>query len=517
MTNSIRALVDYLLHYNFNNEFPSTSISPKVLAKPTNKDFQNIVLFLFKQIDQNYKCTGKFEDEMITMFKFLGYPFQIAKSSISAVGSPHAWPPLLAAIMWLVELLQYDIAVQQQSSSTMIDGSFVGDNTYIDIDDPSVSEKAFYRYISKAYELFLSGKDDHYEKLEEQFISSFENKNVLIRDQIYALEKRNQAITQEIESVKGRSAYLPELEAKKKEFHVDHQKFIHLMDELKKHRDQLRSKVEMRSAELEKMKSAHDRAVRETAILRDRIANQELSAADVANMVNERQRLEEAQVAASENRQGLQRKIYELEMALRDKVQYLEDTARAYHTIAADLQLIPQNARNARGENLTIEIDISAKKREGLIKTDIRSGVLPVLHELKKELAETTLSFRAELLSEQDIADEIDCKRSELLGGKEVIEAKLKRAEIAYKREKDLLDQGTELHRQVRMIHSRAQYNFLRLLGFVRSWMQWNQGCSSCETPPMRSRPSQPRIEKFQMCKRSDRNASRSTSARRLG
>lgn len=451
MTNSIRALVDYLLQHNFNNEFPSTSVSPKVLAKPTNKDFQNIVLFLFKQIDPNYKCTGKFEDEMITMFKFLGYPFQIAKSSISAVGSPHAWPSLLAAIMWLVELLQYDIAVQQHSNSTLMDGSFLqADNTYIDIDDPSLSEKAFYRYISKAYELFLAGKDDQYEKLEEQFISSFENKNVLIRDQIHALEKRNHAITQEIEAVKGRSAYLPELEAKKKEFHTDHQKFLHLMDELKKHRDQLRTKVDTRSAELEKMKSTHDRAVREIAILRDRIANQELSAADVANMVNERQRLEEAQAAASENRQGLQRKIYELEMALRDKVQYLEDTARAYHTIAADLQLIPQNARNARGENLSIEIDISAKKREGLIKTDIRGGVLPVLHELKKELAETTLSFRAELLSEQDIADEIDCKRSELLGGKEVIEAKLKRAEIAYKREKDLLDQGTELHRQVK-------------------------------------------------------------------
>jgi kinetochore protein NDC80 len=451
MTTSIRALVDFLLQHNFNNEFPSTSISPKVLAKPTNKDFQNVVLFLFKQLDPNYKCTGKFEDEMITMFKFLGYPFQIAKSSISAVGSPHAWPSLLAAIMWLVELLQYDIAVQQSNYSMFsAEGSFSGgDNGFYDSDDPAVSERAFYRYLGKAYELFLAGKDDQYVKLEEQFISSFENRNVLIRDQIDSYEKRNHALTQEIEAVKGRSAYLPELEAKKKEFQTDHQKFVQLLDELKKHRDQLKQKVELRAAELEKCRATHERAVREVAVLKERVDTQELSAADVANMVNERKRLEEAQAAASESRQALQRRCCELEMALRDKVQYLEDAVRAYHTVAGDLQLVPATARNARGENLGIELDIGAKKREGLIKTDIRRGVLPVLQELKKELVETTLALRSDLLAEQDLLDEIDCKRTELLGAKEMMEAKLKRAEAAYKREKDLLDQGTEINRQV--------------------------------------------------------------------
>ena len=47
---------------------------------------------------------GKFEDEMVQMFKYLGYPFQIVKSNLVAVGSPHAWPTLLATIMWLLEV-----------------------------------------------------------------------------------------------------------------------------------------------------------------------------------------------------------------------------------------------------------------------------------------------------------------------------------------------------------------------------------------------------------------------------
>lgn len=41
---------------------------------------------------------------------------------------------------------------------------------------------------------------------------------------------------------------------------------------------------------------------------------------------------------------------------LRDKVQALEDTVRAYHSIAEDMKMIPVTARNSRGENLVIEL-----------------------------------------------------------------------------------------------------------------------------------------------------------------
>ena len=41
------------------------------------------------------------------LYKRLKYPFQISKSNLTAVGSPHTWPSLLAALTWLVELLNY--------------------------------------------------------------------------------------------------------------------------------------------------------------------------------------------------------------------------------------------------------------------------------------------------------------------------------------------------------------------------------------------------------------------------
>ncbi len=62
------------------------------------------------QVDPNLaaKSMGKIEDDVPALFKRLRYPFGISKSALFAVGSPHTWPGLLAALTWLVELLNYE-------------------------------------------------------------------------------------------------------------------------------------------------------------------------------------------------------------------------------------------------------------------------------------------------------------------------------------------------------------------------------------------------------------------------
>jgi kinetochore protein NDC80 len=431
MNTSIRQLIDYLMRHGFDG-----AVSPKILSKPTNKDFTQIILFLFRQFDPNYKFTGKFEDEMIGMFKYLGYPFTIAKSNISAVGSPHAWPTLLGCIMWLIDLLNYS----EVSNSAMQESEMDADS------DPSASEKGFYRYLSKAYEMFLSGKDEQYAHLEEQFISSFDNKNVLIKDQIEALEKRNQALSAEIEQIKNRSEYMPELVNKKREFQQNFAQFSSLMDELKRHRDQLKEKNEQRETEIGSLSSSIAALHEEIDSLHLRIQTQDLSPEDVKNMVTERQRLEEAYQQAAENRHALQRSIKDLEASLRAKVLSLEDSVRIYTGFAEGLKLVPASARNARGQELGIEIDIRAKKREGLLKTDIRNDVLPVLQQMRVELNETTLSIRAEMMQEQEAAEEIEGQMIELKESTVDLDAKLRRAEATYRREKEMLDQSASLH-----------------------------------------------------------------------
>ena len=99
------------------------------------------------------------------MFKQLRYPYQISKTSLVAVGTPHTWPALLATVMWLIELLSYDEAVAAANAQSLEDP---------DPEDPNASEKAFFSYLGSAYQLFLSGDDEAYERLENEFLNTFE-------------------------------------------------------------------------------------------------------------------------------------------------------------------------------------------------------------------------------------------------------------------------------------------------------------------------------------------------------
>ena len=430
MNASIRALIQYLTEHGFDH-----AISSKILTRPAVKDFHNIVMFLFKQLDPNLQCTGKFEDEVVSVFKHLGYPVQISKANIAAVGSPHAWPSLLAAIMWLIELLAYDEAASAGAAEKL----------EVELEDPA-SYKAFFEYIATSYALFLSGEDESYTDLEQQFVQSFEGKNILAQQQVDALVERNVGLKREIAEVENRLSYLPQVQAKKNDLESDTAKFIQLIEQLQEQRDALAKKAHDREVELEGLCSAVTSVHDEMNTLRQRVATQELSPEDVRSMVAERERLEEAQRAASEVRQAVVRRQSEAEMALRDGVQALEDTARAYNSIAEDLKLVPHTAKNAHGKHYALVVDVHPKKGSRLVKTDVRRDIQPALADLQSQLEQTTGGHRADLLKEQDAAEEADLRRASLLEQRSLVEGRLRRTEEAYQREKETLDQATELH-----------------------------------------------------------------------
>jgi len=99
---SIRTLLTFLTEAGYDR-----MISPKILSAPTAKDFQFIFMFLYHQIDPHYEFTGKIEEEVPLLIRALGYPFysDISKSHLYAVGSIHAWPGVLAMLVWMVELI----------------------------------------------------------------------------------------------------------------------------------------------------------------------------------------------------------------------------------------------------------------------------------------------------------------------------------------------------------------------------------------------------------------------------
>jgi kinetochore protein NDC80 len=429
MNGSIRMLIDYLTEHNFDH-----TISPKILTRPAVKDFNNIMLFLFKEVDSNFVLIGKWEDDVISVFKHLRYPYPISKTNLVAVGSPTAWPALLAATMWIIELLSYD------------ELTAAGTTAEPELDDPSSNEKVFHAYLKDAYGYFLSGEDESYEELERQFVGASENVNADIAAQIEALEEENAKWEESVNEISNCRAYLPELKVRKEEFLSDLNKFQQLIDQLEKHRDVMRGKTASRKSELERLDATIAAVEVDLTTLHARIDTQELSPDDVRRMVEKKEKLQEALTSATDSKSTVSRQVWEAEMTLRDKLLALENASAAYNSTAQDLQLIPHTARNAHGSRLNIEVDNKAKKPAQLMRTDVRTEVIAVLESIKVDLIEQLVVSREAELALQDDCDEATSQlqlQQEQASG---LEARGRRLEEAYRREKEVLDTAMRAH-----------------------------------------------------------------------
>lgn len=161
---SIKRVIAYLTEHAYDR-----TISLKMLTTPTTKDFQFVLEFLLRGVDPNYAMDSgktKFEDEVIGVFKALGYPFEIRKQALYTVGSPHSWPALVATLTWLIDILEYDEEVQARKEE--------------DCFDADVTFKIFFDYLTKAYRKFLDGDDDCPD-LDEELSMVFDARNAQVR------------------------------------------------------------------------------------------------------------------------------------------------------------------------------------------------------------------------------------------------------------------------------------------------------------------------------------------------
>mmetsp|Transcript_6253 Transcript_6253/g.15929 ORF Transcript_6253/g.15929 Transcript_6253/m.15929 type:complete len:423 (-) Transcript_6253:1199-2467(-) len=166
----IRQLISFLSSHGFDSV-----LSPKTLAAPTTKDFAALSLFIFRQTDQNFKFGSKTEDDVPAVFKQLRYPFQISKSALYAVGSPHTWPSLLTALTWLVQMHVYEEEARRSEAKML----------YV---EPAVY---FFKYVSTSYRYFLAGDDAKCEELEREFTTEQHKKSTESNVSTLQLEQEN--------------------------------------------------------------------------------------------------------------------------------------------------------------------------------------------------------------------------------------------------------------------------------------------------------------------------------------
>ncbi|KAH8080427.1 phage-related minor tail protein [Aureococcus anophagefferens] len=158
------------------------------LGRPTGRDFEDMSCFLFTQLDARWArdASRKFDDDFVDMFKRLHYPFGISRTALAAVGTAHTWPPLLAALLWLADLISFDegsrdrpVAAAHASRRLALseaDEVVAGDDHVASRLAALGADRVFYEYIGDAYGLFLSGDDAACDELQAKLEAAFQSR-----------------------------------------------------------------------------------------------------------------------------------------------------------------------------------------------------------------------------------------------------------------------------------------------------------------------------------------------------
>ncbi|KAG5183685.1 HEC/Ndc80p family-domain-containing protein [Tribonema minus] len=437
---SIRALVNYLADYGYDQP-----ISAKILTRPSGRDFNNIMGFLFRQFDPAWQPSpgARFEDEVIPFLKSIHYPFTLSKSLLQAVGAPQSWPKALAAISWIVELLMYDKEVAAYESEQQ-DRRLAG--------EVDIADHAFFEYLGQAYACFLNGDETSLTALEQDLVGTFGHQNQLIGAEAQTRQARNAALREATERILSRAGALPELRQRQRDCASDLEKFRLLIAQLDGHRDALVEKVEKRAAEEERAKGDLGGVREQIAALRERVANQELSAErmalsnelsaeDVQRMALERQRLRDGMLAAAEHKSAAQKRGWEAEMQLSRRLEALENAVHTCNSKAQALQLVPAAAKNANGQDYELGINRhSLEDEENVLSNDVRGHIRPALAAMRDAVVRRMQEAREQLLELLDAQEASEEQLSEQVDAHAALESRVKRSEDAYRREKDALD-----------------------------------------------------------------------------
>ncbi|KAJ3218694.1 rRNA-binding ribosome biosynthesis protein rpf2 [Dinochytrium kinnereticum] len=434
-SNAVRSLINFLVQAGYNQ-----AVSAKTLQAPSAKDFQSIFKFLYSQLDPKYIFQKKFEEEVPVILRGLRfvtggeslltlpsrYPFcdQISKSHLHSVGSPHAWPSLLAMLTWMVELILCCDQIDNQ-------------NEFDDQPNAEIAaEKVFFEYLTKAYAVFLAG-DDNYDSMDRELISNFDRKNEKIVAEVGKLNNEHEILSREWSNLRDSESPLTVAEKENQTLHSDIEKFkqyiLHLESKKEKLIEQVKALDEdlsVKEAELAKISS-------EKADLQRTVDMQEISPADVDRMTAEREQLVRSLESLAAKTDECQRTIWEKEITLQKKIDQLEKHTQEYNTLAYQLGLEKSNLSPA---DIQFSIDFNAASIDpgNDLSDRLRTRVKPSLVTLRADYNSSLHVSQDELIALQETLDSLTESISEKNDELQVIESRISKLTSQYNDERNI-------------------------------------------------------------------------------
>ncbi|XP_067051748.1 kinetochore protein NDC80 homolog isoform X2 [Acropora muricata] len=404
----IRYLMEFLTDFNYPHQ-----ISMRILSAPSMKEFCNIFQFLYKYIKGDTQKTTALEskpaDEIPKIFKMLGYPFSISKSNLQSVGSPHAWPIILGALCWLIELVRLGLSVGHDvEGHVMFPEDNYGAGVEYQDDGPQPEDKFFFSYLDKGYAAFMAGQElDELGEYDNEFVQNIRSRNAAMLDGMEDLVKENMVLEEELNALESDSSRLQKLSERKTTLISDREKFINYVGDLGKHKKQLEDVNSQLTEELQGLKMEEEAAMQENSMLQNTLNNQELSAADVERMKHEKRELQKTVEQLEKNRDYFDQQIWEKEMQYAKNHEESEKHIREYNEMARKLKLIPPTAENAKGFDFEMHFNPHSLRPDQGALTDFKGTIKPALLRLRQQISEKSRAVKSQVVTEEETCDQI--------------------------------------------------------------------------------------------------------------
>jgi len=389
--NYIDNQVSFLLTYLCENAFNNT-ITQRDLLHPTSKKFGEVVNFLFRKIDPSFRFQKNLVNDVHTMFKGLAYPVQISKTSLSAVGSAHAWPTLLASLTWLVDLINYDTKATELQAKQQRD----------DVN------AMFFDYLCSAYDHFMANDDEKYAELDDELAETFRQRDNEIILETQNIVAKNEQLRQELQELQAAASSLPGLQEKHQTYADDLIKFDEHLMKMSKVKENHQQKMNTNETKLSNKRDKLMKLETTRNELKEQLRTQDLSAQDVERISQDRSRLRMEMSSAEEVKEGLHSKMWDIEQKGNELMSALQQLIRQYTELGTSIKLLPLTAKNALGNNY--EVSITSNDFHELMKSSLNTNVLnmDVKKTMKSVIMNVSEKYKQKLINTRSVALELN-------------------------------------------------------------------------------------------------------------
>eukprot|EP01114_Cavostelium_apophysatum_P003334 TRINITY_DN13163_c0_g1_i1.p1 TRINITY_DN13163_c0_g1~~TRINITY_DN13163_c0_g1_i1.p1 ORF type:complete len:630 (+),score=211.77 TRINITY_DN13163_c0_g1_i1:29-1891(+) len=425
ISENIKIIVQYLATHNYDKQ-----ISNKALLNPMSKDYYNMLEFLYRRVDPSFTMVNPPEDVPL-IFRNLRYPFAISKNSLISVGSPHTWPALLASLVWIIELLNYQEVANNEDDS--------GFSLQTQDEEIGVTRKQFHEICVKGYIDFMDGNDD-FEVWEAEFQAIFDAKAEEMRQEIERSAAHLEALKAEVTELATKPTPLQEFLQKRDIVEHDVRTVQNFLQQLKDGVPNYQRKISELVKELEIREAELAAVLKERETYQEVVNTQELSVTDIEKMNQEKNTLEDQLINISAHKQAIDKAVFEKEIQLAKKCEENEKNIHQFNEFAQRAHLTIPDVLDGADQKFAFNPNAPETSYD-LAKNTIKPAIIALTETFSREsveLKDEDLTYQEKIDKTeeqiQDVRDEIAAR-----------ERQLNKLTQAYKTDKESLKEATRI------------------------------------------------------------------------